>query len=317
MRARISSGAFLWLLQRLLASLVALLASFILLFSLLRILPGDPILSMLGERASQARLNELRQALGLDLTWSQQLARDFMRLAVGDLGHSLQNAHAVSQLLLNHLGPTLALAAAALAVAMLLGLPLGIIGGWRANSWPDQVGRMLAALALSMPSFWLGPMLLLFFAVRHPWLPLGGYQSYSALVLPALTLGLGLAAMQARMLRVSLSETKQALFVQSARAKGASQLRLLFCHALRPSLAPLLTVLGLQLGSLLSGAIITETIFQWPGLGRLLVDAVAARDYPVIQGVALLLTVIYTGVNLLVDLAQAWLDPRIRQKARP
>lgn len=307
------SGPLSWFARRLLASFMAMLAGFILVFSILRVLPGDPALSMLGERAGAARLAELREALGLNLTWPQQLLRDLARLAHGDLGRSLQNAQPVSELLLDHAGPTLALAAAAMSVAALLGLPLGIVSGWRPGGWADRLGQGWAALALSVPSFWLGPMLLLVFAVRNPWLPLGGYQSYDALILPALTLGLGLAAMQARMLRASLLDVKQALFVQSARAKGASQRRLLLDHALRPSLTPLLTVLGLQLGGLLSGAIITETIFQWPGLGRLLVEAVAARDYPVIQGVVLALTAVYISVNLLVDSLQAWIDPRMRQ----
>lgn len=300
-----------WLVRRVAAGVLAALAAFVLVFSLLRVVPGDPIDIMLGERAQPARADELRRVLGLELSWQAQIARDLKRLSHGDLGESVTMKRPVRALVAERVGPTLALAGAALAVALLISLPLGLASGWRPGSNIDRFGRLVAALGIGMPTFWLGPLLLLVFAVHLSWLPLGGYRSYSALVLPALTLGFGLAALQARMLRASLVETKASLFIVAARAKGAGERRLLLRHALRPSALPAVTVLGLQLGALLSGAVITETIFQWPGIGRLLIESVQARDYPTVQGVVVVFTGIYVAVNTLVDIAYGWLDPRL------
>jgi len=296
------------------ALLTAFLA-FVMVFSLLHLVPGDPVELMLGEQARPAQREALRAALGLDRPLTVQFREQFLGLLQGDLGTSIHYRKPVSALIAERVGPTLALALAAMAVALLLAVPLGVAAGWRPGARIDRAGRILAVLGISMPNVWLGPLLLLAFALWWPLFPVGGYTSYSALVLPALTLGTALAAMLTRMLRASVAETRDAMFVTAARAKGASERRLLWRHALRPALIPVVTIAGLQLGALLSGAIITETIFQWPGLGRLLIEAVQARDYPLVQGVVLILTFIYIAVNTGVDLLYVWIDPRAREQA--
>lgn len=302
-----------WTIRRLLQAAVAALVAFLLVFSFLRFIPGDPVDLMLGEQAMPAQRERLRANLGLDQPFPVQLWQDVTGLVTeGDLGQSLVYRKPVAALIGDRVGPTAVLALAAMAVAVAIALPLGIAGGWRPRSRADRWGRVMAVVGVSIPNFWLGPLLLLCFAVWLEWLPLGGYASAASLVLPAITLGTALAAMITRMTRSGLADMRQQTFVAAAYAKGASDRRVLFAHALKPSLIPVITIVGLQTGALLSGAVITETIFRWPGIGRLLIEAVQARDYPVVQGVVITLTGVYVLVNTLVDLGYALLDPRVR-----
>ncbi|RMF13173.1 MAG: ABC transporter permease [Candidatus Dadabacteria bacterium] len=303
-----------WLIARLLSGVMAAFVAFALVFSLLRLIPGDPVELMLGEQAQPAAMERMRAHLGLDRPWSEQLAGAFAGLMRGDLGTSLTSHQPVSRLIAVRIGPTAALAASAMAVALLIAWPIGLRAGWWPGSRADRAGRVFATLGISIPNFWLGPVLLLVFAVTWPVFPLGGYRSYSALVLPAVTLGTALAAMLTRLLRASLFDVRQQTFVVAARARGLDARQVLWRHALRPALSPVWTVFGLQVGALLSGAVITETVFQWPGVGRLLIDAVRARDYPVVQGVVVLLTGIYVVVNVVIDIGYAIIDPRVRSR---
>ncbi|HYN07892.1 MAG TPA: ABC transporter permease [Vicinamibacterales bacterium] len=210
------------------------------------------------------------------------------------------------------LGRTVQLATAAMGVAMLIALPLGVLGAVFRGRAIDQAAMAVSLLGIAMPNFWLGPLLAILFAVQLGWLPVSGTGSPLHLVLPAVTLGAALAAILARMTRASLIDELRELYVLAARARGLSHMRAIVAHALRNSLIPVVTIIGLQLGAVLTGTIITETIFAWPGVGRLLIQAISFRDYPLVQGCILFIAVTYVAMNLLVDLAYAWLDPRIR-----
>ncbi len=297
--------------RRLVEGTVSALLAFVLVFSFIRMIPGDPVDLMLGEQAQPAAREALRQNLGLDRPFLVQLAGDFAGLVRGDLGQSMAYRRPVAGLIADRAGPTAILAAAAILIAIAIALPLGLASGWQPGSRIDSISRIIAVSGISLPNFWLGPLLLLVFAVWLRWLPIGGFRSPSSVILPAITLGTALAAMLTRMLRSGVSETRQAMFITAARARGVPERNLLLKHALRPALIPVITILGLQIGAVLSGAVITETIFQWPGVGRLLIEAVQGRDYPVVQGVVLIMTGVYVGVNTLVDCAYMVVDPRI------
>lgn len=304
-----------FLISRLASALGVIIGVCTLVFLLIHLVPGDPVELMLGESASPADRAVLRAALGLD----QPLLVQFVQFASGlgrlDLGQSLHFHRPVADLLAERLPATLELAAAALLLGIVLALPLGLVAA-RYRSRPADTGAMLfSLLGLSIPSFWLGPMLILVFALWLGWVPVSGREAPGSLILPALTLGTSLAAVLARMVRSSLLEVLGEDFVRTARAKGLSPGATLARHALPNAALPLVTLLGLQLGALLGGAVITETVFAWPGLGGLLVEAIQGRDYPLVQGCVLLVSIGYVGINLLTDLAYAWLDPRIRLHA--
>lgn len=302
-----------WLAGRLLATLGTALAAFALVFLLLRAVPGDPVDIMLGERAAATEREALRGALGLDRPWPLALARDLAGLTRGDLGTSLWLRRPVAELVAERIGPTVALTLASLGLAWALALPLGVRAGWRPDSRLDRWSGRAAGLLHAIPSFALGPLLLWLVAVRLEWLPLGGYGSWSALVLPALTLGTGMAGFSLRLVRRQTAEARASTHVAAARARGAPEGRLRRLHALRPGLGPVVTLVGLQMGALLSGVVVVETVFRWPGLGRLLVQGVLARDYPLVQGLTVVFTAIVVLANLLADLVVAALDPRVRK----
>ncbi|PYS96908.1 MAG: hypothetical protein DMF50_02945 [Acidobacteria bacterium] len=300
-----------FLVRRILLAIPLLLGVATLVFSLIHLIPGDPVQVMLGAGAGQADILDLRHRLGLDRPLLSQYA-DFMRgLVRGDLGLSLRYDDPVAVLLAERYPATLILAASSLLLALALALPAGVASALRPGGAADRVTAAAAALALSLPSFCLGPLLILLFAIRLDWLPVSGMDSPRSVVLPALTLAASLAALLARLLRASLLEELRALHVRAARSRGLSRLAATLRHALRLAVLPVLTVAGLQLGSLLTGAILTETIFAWPGLGRLLVQAIAHRDYPLVQGCVLLIAATYMAVNLATDLIGALLDPRV------
>ncbi|MBI2178713.1 MAG: ABC transporter permease [Candidatus Tectomicrobia bacterium] len=301
-----------FLLRRLLLLLPVLWGVSTLVFLVTHVIPGDPVDLMLGETARPAQREEMRKALGLDRPLLAQYGEFLGGLARGDLGSSLHQKRPVASLLAERAPATAELAAASLAVAMLIALPLGMAAARRAGSWLDLLAGMLAVLGASLPVFWLGPLLIIAFSLGLGWLPVSGRSGPLSLVLPAATLGMALAAILMRMARSSLLEVLPQDYLSAARAKGLSEGRVLWLHALRNACLPLITILGIQMGALLSGAIITETVFAWPGVGRLTIQAIAARDYPVVQGCVLLIAGVYVAVNFAADLAYAWLDPRVR-----
>jgi ABC-type dipeptide/oligopeptide/nickel transport system permease component len=283
-----------------------------LVFSLLHLVPGDPAQAMLGESASGSDVADLRARLGLNASLSKQYGRYIAGLVHGDLGTSFRYGTPVAREIGQRLSNTVRLAVAAMVVATLAALPLGMLGALFRGRVIDQVAMTVSLAGISMPNFWLGPLLAIVFAVKLGWLPVSGSGSPGSLVLPAVTLGAALAAILARMTRATLLEELGELYVVAARARGLSDARVIIGHALRNSLIPVVTIMGLQLGSVLTGTIITETIFAWPGVGRLLVQAIGFRDYPLVQGCVLLIAATYVVVNLVVDLLYGWLDPRIR-----
>lgn len=283
-----------------------------LVFLLIHLVPGDPVSVMLGDWASPADEQALRQQLGLDQPLWQQYLSYFSGLLQFDLGQSLFFQQSVTELLLERLPMTAYLAVMAMLIAVLIAFPLGMWAALRAGRWPDYASMTVALVGVSIPNFWLGPMLILLFSISLAWLPVSGADQPWAWVLPAVTLGTALAAILARMLRASLLEIFHEDYIRTARAKGLSSTRVYGLHALRNALLPVVTIMGLQLGTLLGGAVITEVVFDWPGLGQLLVDSIQRRDYPVVQGCILIISVAYITVNAITELLYAWLDPRIR-----
>jgi ABC-type dipeptide/oligopeptide/nickel transport system permease component len=285
-----------------------------LVFLLLHLVPGDPVEAMLGESARPADRDALRRALGLDLPVAEQYARYLTGLSRLDLGRSFQNQRPVVDLLAERLPATLQLTAAALVLALALAIPLGVLAAHRRGSALDSGAMAFSLIGISMPNFWLGPLLILVFSLWLGWTPVSGSDRPLSLVLPAITLGTALAAVLARMVRASVLEVLGEDYVRTARAKGLSEAAVLRRHALRNAWLPVLTLVGLQLGGLLGGAVITETVFAWPGVGSLLVESIQARDFPVAQGCVLLISLVYVLVNTLTDLAYVWVDPRIGRR---
>ena len=301
-----------FLVRRLVLAIPVLLGVATLVFSLIHLIPGDPVQAMLGDAASPESVIELRTRLGLNRPLHVQYAAFLMGVARGDLGVSLRTNERVSSAIAARLPATVELALAAMLVAVVIAIPTGIVAAVWSGTGVDHAATTLALVGLSMPTFWLGPLLGLVFSVELGWLPVSGRGTAAHLVLPAITLGLPLAAILARMTRASLIDELGEVYVTAARARGLSEARILLRHAFRNSLIPIVTVLGLQVGGVLTGAVITETIFAWPGVGRLLIQSIGFRDYPLVQGCILLIAVTYVSVNLLTDLAYAFLDPRIR-----
>jgi peptide/nickel transport system permease protein len=301
-----------YLLRRIALTIPVLLGVATLVFSLIHLIPGDPAESMLGEGASPALVAELRTQLGLDRPLVEQYGRFMRGLVRGDLGSSIRTSQPVVTAILERVPATMELACAAMVVAIAIALPLGIIAAVRHGTFADYAAMTAALAGISIPNFWLGPMLAIVFAVTLGWLPVSGRGGWDSLVLPAISLGAALSAILARMTRASLLEELRELYVKAARARGASAGRSILRHALRNSLIPLVTILGLQFGAVLTGSVITETIFSWPGVGRLLIQSISFRDYPLVQGCILLIAFTYVTVNLATDLIYGVLDPRIR-----
>ncbi len=301
-----------YLLRRCLLSIPVLLGVSTLIFSLIHLVPGDPIQVMLGEGARATDLADLRARLGLDRPLPAQYAEFLLRLCHGSLGESIRYREPVTRLVLERYPATLALAGSSMALALLVAFPAGIVAATRPGGGWDRVATLLALLGLSLPNFWTGPMLIFLFSVRLDWFPVSGMESPLSIVLPAITLGSALAAILMRMVRSSLLEEIAEPYSAAARARGLGEGKVVLLHALKNALNPVLTVLGLQLGVLLTGAIITETVFGWPGLGRLTIQAIETRDYPLVQGCVLVIAFTYVVVNLATDIAYAVFDPRIR-----
>jgi peptide/nickel transport system permease protein len=307
-----NDGVSAYLARRLLLTIPVLLGVATLVFALIHFIPGDPARAILGEVASETDIAQLRQQLGLDRPLAVQYLSFLGGLARGDLGTSLRTGTPVAGQILERLPATFELALAAIVVAVTLAIPLGVAAAvWR-GTIVDHTAMMVSLLGVSMPNFWLGPLLAIVFGVELGWLPVAGRGGPEHIVLPAVSLGAALAAVLARMTRATLADQLREPYVLAARARGVSRARAVLRHALRNSLIPIVTLAGLQIGAVLTGAVITETIFAWPGIGRLLVQSIGFRDYPMVQGCILLIAVTYVGVNLVVDLVYVVLDPRIR-----
>jgi ABC-type dipeptide/oligopeptide/nickel transport system permease component len=300
------------LVKRLALVLPVVWAVVTLVFLLIHIVPGDPVRNALGENATEQQLADLRQRLGLDLPLSQQYVNYWNGLLRGDLGASLVSGEDVFEKIMSRYPATIQLALAGLVVAILIAVPLGVTAGSNQGTWLDNLASVVSLLGISTPGFVLGPLMVYLFAIKLDLLPVGGRDGFEYLILPAITMGAALAAILTRMVRSSVIEELGEDYVRTARAKGLGERPVIYKHVLKNGLIPVVTVLGLQFGVLLAGAIITETIFSWPGLGRLTVDAINARDYPVVQGCILMIALTYIVANVLTDFAYRLLDPRIK-----
>ena len=302
-----------YLLHRLLYTLPVIWLVVSIVFLLIHFVPGDPIQQMLGEGAASADIESARHAYGLDVPLGRQYLNYWKGVLHGDLGPSLRFNQGVSKLIAQRYPYTLQLTLAALLVAILLAIPAGVRSARHRNQWDDRALSVVSLFGLSFPNFALGPVLILLFSIQLGWLPVSGSGSWLHLILPAITMGGALAAILTRMVRTSMLEELGQDYIRTARAKGLPERTVVYRHALRNAMIPIVTVLGLQFGALLAGAIVTETIFSWPGIGRLTVEAIANRDYYLVQGCILAIGLTYVAVNFLTDFVYSIVNPRIRQ----
>ncbi len=301
-----------YLIKRIVSLIPVALGVATLTFALIHLVPGDPVVAMLGETAAPADIEGLRHQLGLDRSIAAQYVSFIADLARGDLGESISTRTPVAALIRERFPATLELAGAGLLVAILIAFPLGMIAGAKPGGAADLGAMAFAIIGVSIPHLYLGPLLMIVFSLHLGWLPLTGRGGWSHLVLPAITLGTALAAVLARMLRQSLIQVRNAEYMRTALGKGLSPMKALLGHGLRNALTPVVTILGLQAGALLTGSIITEMLFSWPGLGRLMIAAIGQRDYPLVEGCVLTFALTYVLVNMLTDVVYGLIDPRIR-----
>jgi peptide/nickel transport system permease protein len=302
----------IWVAQRLYGALLVMLAVSVSVFFLIHLVPGDPVDVMLGESASVADRQAMTIALGLHLPLHEQLLNYFYNLLSLDLGQSIHSNQPISEILAERLPATFGLAISAMVFALILALPLGVIAAVKKGSYFDRFAMLTAVSGLAIPNFLLGPILVLVFSIWLSLLPVSGYDSWQHYFLPAMTLGFSMAAVLTRMIRSTLLETLGEDYIRTAWAKGLSPGVIVWKHALRNAWLPVVTVIGAQVGALLGGAVVTETIFDWPGIGSLLIESIQKRDYPVLQACVLVISFIYVLVNAATDLVYAWLDPRVR-----
>lgn len=298
--------------KRLLNFFSVIFGVLLLTFMLIHLVPGDPVEVMLGESASSADRESIRNELGLNQPLWQQFGRYLGKLVQGDFGKSIHSKTPISDMLGSRYPATLQLALLSMGIGLMVGIPLGIYSALKAGHWQDVLVTLVSVRLSAMPSFWLGPVLMLVFAVWLGWLPVSGMDAPMSIVLPALTLGLGLSAILTRMTRTSLLEVLNDDYIRTARAKGLNERTVVLRHAMRAALLPIITIVGLQMGSLLAGAVITETIFSWDGIGRLLVESIEKRDYPVTQACVLVVALSYVMVNYCTDILYRLADPRMR-----
>ena len=302
-----------YLAVRLLYALPVLWLVVSIVFLLIHLVPGDPIQQMLGEGAAAADIEAARHQYGLDVPLGRQYANYWNGVLHGDLGPSLRFNQGVTSLIAQRYPFTLQLTVASLIFALALSIPAGVRSAQRRNRWDDRLLSVVSLFGLSFPNFALGPVMILFFAIKLGLLPVSGSGTLAHLVLPAITMGGALAAILTRMVRTSMLEELGQDYVRTARAKGLPERQVVYRHALRNAMIPILTVVGLQFGALLAGAIVTETIFSWPGIGRLTIQAISNRDYYLVQGCILTIGLTYVAVNFLTDLLYSAVNPRIRQ----
>lgn len=300
------------MISRLLGFFTVIFGVLVLTFFLIHLVPGDPVEVMLGDSASVTDREALREQLGLNQPLITQFGTYLSKLARGDLGQSIHTKMPIIDLFKTRYPASIKLALLSLVIGITIGVPLGVYAALKAGHWQDIVVTIVSVRLSAMPVFWLGPMLMLVFAVWLGWLPVSGMDEPTSIILPALTLGFGLSAILTRMTRTSLLEVLNEDFIRTARAKGLSERVVIFRHALRAALLPIVTIVGLQMGSLLAGTVITETIFSWDGIGRLLVESIEKRDYPVTQACVLAVALSYVAINFLTDVVYRIVDPRMK-----
>ena len=305
----------MFLIKKIVSFATVIFGVLLLTFLLIHVVPGDPVEVMLGESASVADRQSLREDLGLNQPLIMQFVIYIQKLSQGDFGTSIHSRTPIIEILKTRCPATLKLALLALLIGLSIGVPLGLWAALMAGHWQDIMVTIVSVRLSAMPAFWLGPILMLIFAVWLGWLPVSGMDSQSSIILPAVTLGLGLSAILTRMTRTSLLEVLNDDYIRTARAKGLSERTVIIRHALRAALLPIITIVGLQMGSLLAGTVITETVFSWDGIGRLLVESIEKRDYPVTQACVLVVALSYVIVNLMTDVAYRFADPRVRAVA--
>jgi len=304
-----------YVLRRILFFIPVIIGVIFIVFTLLHITPGDPAKMLLGQGATPEAVIQLRHEMGLDQPFLMQFFLYLKNLILHhDIGISYTTKMPVMVSIMSCMPYTLKLALAAIIVGMIFGIPIGIISAVKQYSVFDSVSMILALIGLSMPVFWLGLLLIIFFSVQLRWLPASGFDSFKAMILPSLALGAQSVAIFARMTRSSMLEVVRQDYIRTVRAKGQKELAIIFNHTLRNSLIPIITIIGLQFGILLGGALLTESVFSIPGIGRLMVDSIKARDYPIVQGGVLVIAVAFSVVNLIVDLIYGFVDPRIRSQ---
>jgi len=296
---------------RLFTALIVVFGVMTIVFMLIHIVPGDPVEVMLGESAQAVDREALRETLGLNLPLSTQWVNYINGLLHLDLGTSLHSKRPVIDVLAERIPATSLLAGTSILIALIIALPLGVLAAVHKGSIWDRLAMTFSMLGVAIPNFWMGPLLILVFSLWLGWLPVSGNDQILSLVLPAVTLGTALAAILSRMIRASLLEVFNEDYIRAASARGLLPSTIIWKHALKNAALPVVTILGMQIGALLAGAVITETVFSWPGVGQLTIDAIQKRDYPVIQSCVLLISLTYVFINLLTDLAYAYLDPRV------
>lgn len=300
-------------LKRRLITLFPVIAGVItLVFLLIHLIPGDPVVMMLGDKATPEQIQATRHALGLDLPLWKQYFLFWERIVTGNLGKSIYQEMKVTEAIMSRFPNTAILSFSALLFSVLFGVSLGVLAAKNKNKLPDHFSRMISVLGVSMPVFWLGPMLMIIFSIKLKLLPVTGGTNFKNLILPTFTLGFGLMTITMRIMRASLIDVLNKDYIKLAYAKGLSERKILFHHALRNAFLPVLTVIGYQLGALLTGTVIVEYVFNYPGIGRLLIFSILRRDYPMVQGLVLFISIIYILVNLLVDILYKIIDVRIR-----
>lgn len=303
-----------YILRRILLLIPVTIGVTFIVYSIMYFTPGDPAMIMLGENAPEAELIKLREEMGLNDPFIVQYGRFLKNAVQGDFGRSYSTKKPVFDEVFSRFPATLKLTVAGLAIALAIGIPVGIISATKQYTLMDSVSMILALLGVSMPNFWMGLMLILLFSVKLGLLPSGGDAGFSAMILPAITLGTGVAAIITRMTRSSMLEVIRQDYIRTARAKGVKEKKVINKHALKNALIPIVTVVGLQFGSLLGGAVLTENVFSWPGVGRLMVDAIKQKDTPMVLASVIFISVTFSIVNLVVDILYAYLDPRIKSQ---
>jgi peptide/nickel transport system permease protein len=309
-----------YILRRVVLMVFILLGVSVITFSMMHLVPGDPAemiaVERYGEQATAKTIELVRAELGLDQPVFVQYFHWLTNVLQGDLGYSFRTDRPVLDEILTRLPATIQLAVAGMLVALVIAIPVGVISATRRYSAVDSISMLGALLGVSMPHFWLGLLLIMFFSVHLGWLPVFGRGGIEHLILPAITLGTGMAAITTRLVRSSMLEVLNQDYIRTARAKGLKEKVVIYKHALKNALIPVVTIVGLQFAFLLEGAVVVEVIFAWPGIGRLLVDSIFARDFMVIQGCVLYIAALFVVVNLLVDISYAYLDPKIRYEAK-
>ncbi len=301
-----------YIIKRLVLLLPVVFGVATLVFFLIHLIPGDPVEVMLGETALPSAKEELRRNLGLDKGLAEQYLIFLRDTVKGDLGNSLHTKRPVLTTIIERYPATLQLTVSAVIIALLISIPAGIISAVKKDSFADRGVMLFALLGVSIPNFWLGPLLIILFSIQLGWLPVAGREGIYHLILPAITLGMGMSAILSRMTRASMLEVLNKEYIITARAKGLSKSVIILKHGLKNALIPVITVIGLQFGALLAGAVITETIFSWPGIGRLMIQGIYTRDYPLVQGCILIIALSYVLINLITDILYSYIDPRIK-----